>query len=694
MRFKKAPLKAPGGESSDIIIKEEIESYSDATNEEMPNTTHAEESSHLVGLGRPLVQGVSGILPALQPARTSESYLNKDEETQAAQAKLRQYEALGLIKVEVDEPSEDEGGHIKVSDPLDQMIQHSSAVIPVTGSQQSNTFQGPRAGSEISVPLYAVPQTTAVVMPQQQQTFTVAKTGGVVDVPALTDMEGDYGFSVTIEEKERTTKSPMWLMSSVTNKLYTNINKAVPFEIQLRKKVPSDKSFYIRAVAVFSSAQFLRTNVTRCPNHASTADMTNHGFPYPTHVVRADHPEAKYEESLTGRLSVVVPLDKLVDGSDYTPILLRFMCLGSCVGGINRRPIAIILTLENASGQVFGRKVIDVRVCACPTRDIRTDELALLNKGGKRRGSSHQEKTLPPPRKKPKVEPKVEPQDDDNKIFTIVVRGRKLYEFLTLVKESYLKTHPECSDRYHDPSFQNEDSSEDEVKNSNSQGFEAGDSDSVSWDSGCNYTQQVGVGFCNDSEVDLVSCPKNNSPLSKLKPNISISPSSLNLRLWQDVPSVPSSQDEGSELQQSSKANEIISNSKTVGISVTSDSLLSSKSSITYSHLPKKDFSVPKHIPVMQVESYQPGALTVKAKPLQLFKSNFAHSKGDKEKKINVKKNLRETVSLPSFEQTESSFDTSPRKQYMSPDSPEMLAANVLAEGFKGKTVFKTTVMK
>nr|AST14857.1 tumor suppressor protein p53 [Macrobrachium olfersii] len=347
-------------------------------------------------------------------------------------------------------PIEDEGGHIPVSDPLDQMNLHSSAGIPVTGSQQSNTFQGPRAGSDITVPLYAVPQSTAVVMPQQQQTFTVAKTG-VVDVPALTDMEGDYGFSVTIEEKERTTKSPMWLMSSVTNKLYTNINKAVPFEIQLRKKVPSDKSFYIRAVAVFSSAQFLRTNVTRCPNHASTADMTNHGFPYPTHVVRADHPEAKYEESLTGRLSVIVPLDKLVDGSDFTPILLRFMCLGSCVGGINRRPIAIILTLENAAGQLFGRKVIDVRVCACPTRDIRTDELALLNKGGKRRGSSHQEKTLPPPRKKPKVEPKVEPQVDDNKIFTIAVRDRKLYDFLLLVKDSYLKTHPECADRYHEP---------------------------------------------------------------------------------------------------------------------------------------------------------------------------------------------------------------------------------------------------
>lgn len=37
---------------------------------------------------------------------------------------------------------------------------------------------------------------------------------GMVDVPVLNDSEGEYGFTVTVEEKERTTKSPMWLVSN------------------------------------------------------------------------------------------------------------------------------------------------------------------------------------------------------------------------------------------------------------------------------------------------------------------------------------------------------------------------------------------------------------------------------------------------------------------------------------------------
>ncbi|KAK8720268.1 hypothetical protein OTU49_013461, partial [Cherax quadricarinatus] len=119
-------------------------------------------------------------------------------------------------------------------------------------------------------------------------------------------------------------------MSRITNKLYTNINNAVPFEIHLKKPI-KNQMFSIRAVPVFSSSQFLHHNVNRCPNHAAPTDSTNHDFPYPEHVVRADLPEARYIKSASGRLLVVVPVGPWQDGSDYTPILLRFMCLGSCV---------------------------------------------------------------------------------------------------------------------------------------------------------------------------------------------------------------------------------------------------------------------------------------------------------------------------------------------------------------------------
>merc|ERR1712168_259385 len=53
--------------------------------------------------------------------------------------------------------------------------------------------------------------------------------------------------------------------------------------------------------------------------------------------------------------------------------LMKFMCLGSDVGGINRRPIKVVFTLE-LKGKVVGRKAVDVRICSCPKRDCQQEE--------------------------------------------------------------------------------------------------------------------------------------------------------------------------------------------------------------------------------------------------------------------------------------------------------------------------------
>ncbi|ROT80121.1 p53 protein [Penaeus vannamei] len=232
MRSKKVPSRTQGmeGERTGLTV---VTKGIATTN--TPGNTSTVLRGGVAQLGRACVPGRG---PAFKKETRSVGMSTvpadpKDMETQKAQEKLRHIESLGIIKIEKDESP------------------------------------GPRF-------LIVAPQQqgqVSTVLELQSQATTVS---GVVDVPILTNMEGEYGFTVSIQDRERTTKSPMWLMSKITKKLYTNINKAVPFEINLKKRVINEH-FFIRAVPVFSSPQFLRTNVNRCPNHASPTDPTNHG---------------------------------------------------------------------------------------------------------------------------------------------------------------------------------------------------------------------------------------------------------------------------------------------------------------------------------------------------------------------------------------------------------------------------------
>ncbi|KAK4322992.1 hypothetical protein Pmani_006287 [Petrolisthes manimaculis] len=500
--------------------------------------------------------------------------------------------------------------------------------------------------------------------------------GGMLDVPTLTDSKGEYGFTVLVEEKERTTKSPMWLMSLVTNKLYTNINKAVPFEVHLGNP-PADRSqLQVRIVPVFSSPQFLRTNVTRCPNHSAPNDPTNHDFPYPEYVVRADHPLADYVQGANGRLAVVVPLDPLQDGPDYTPILLRFMCLGSCVGGINRRPIAIILTLENNQGECLGRKVIDVRVCACPTRDIKTDEQAA--KGTKRKGVNTQE-TLPMYRKQPRlIEPKTDSEEDDQ-IFTIKVRGAALYKFLLGVKNMYYESHPDYAQQYPDISQHSVSSSlihkkkatKKEVRNKQETVSEL---DNGLWES------VTGSPTNSDHQVDepptdpLETNTNNTSPSNRIVQSqlkvLLVERNGINNLGESDV----TNGGEYKHLQpQTHELHDLplVITTTSSNESVTSGSVVSQPSTKVF----------PRHVPVMPVSTYQSTMRRVSSEPTRTKQtprilrpppsaSPASHSPGRmvciRTNPIKIERNLSPVM----------------REGSVSPGSKEMLAANVLSERF------------
>jgi len=58
----------------------------------------------------------------------------------------------------------------------------------------------------------------------------------------------------------------------------------------------------------------------------------------------------------------------------WTTYTYQFTCFSSCAGGLNRRPFQVVFTLEDGFGQVLGRQMMEVKICACPGRDRHTEE--------------------------------------------------------------------------------------------------------------------------------------------------------------------------------------------------------------------------------------------------------------------------------------------------------------------------------
>ncbi|XP_028977439.1 tumor protein 63 isoform X9 [Esox lucius] len=302
---------------------------------------------------------------------------------------------------------------------MDQNIQNG-------GSTSTSPYSTDHAGNNVTAPSpYAQPSSTFDAMSPSPA------------IPSNTDYAGTHTFDVSFQQSS-TAKSATWTYSTELKKLYCQIAKTCPIQIKVLTNPP--QGAVIRAMPVYKKAEHVTEVVKRCPNHELSREFNDGQIAPPSHLIRVEgNSHAQYlEDSITGRQSVLVPYEPPQVGTEFTTILYNFMCNSSCVGGMNRRPILIIVTLETRDGQVLGRRCFEARICACPGRDRKADEDS-IRKQHVTDGTKTSEGTKRPFRQAShgiQMSSIKKRRSTDEEVFCLPIKGREIYEILVKIKES------------------------------------------------------------------------------------------------------------------------------------------------------------------------------------------------------------------------------------------------------------------